>query len=68
MEIIASRSNLVDRSIDVLYVLFSSYLSHVEDCNHMFVSCEVVDQLWRKVIKWIDLSFPLFHNVLDVLT
>lgn len=68
LERITSRANLIDRSIDVSSLLCTSCLSLVEACNHVFVSCQVVDKLWRTTSKWLDLSFPLFLHVLDVLT
>lgn len=33
----------------------------------MFVNCEVTNQIWVKVIKWLDLPFTFFGNILELM-
>lgn len=28
----------------------------------LFFSCAVTDQVWRSIVKWLDLHFPLFKS------
>lgn len=32
----------------------------------VFMECEIANQIWCKVFKWLDLSFPLFNDVLEL--
>nr|KAJ0193295.1 hypothetical protein LSAT_V11C800404310 [Lactuca sativa] len=61
-----TRENLVERNIDISSLLFPSCDSQVEDSNHVFVHCEVAEEVWRRVFKWLDLPFPLFNSVADL--
>lgn len=62
-----TRQNLVDRNVDIPSFLCQSCSLEVEDCKHVFVDCEVASQVWIKVVKWLDLPFPLIINVTELL-
>lgn len=32
----------------------------------MFVKYDIANQIWDKVLKWLDLRFPLFNDVLEL--
>lgn len=63
LNMILTLVNLVARNVDIPSILCPSCDLHVEDSHHVFVYCEVVKNVWRRVFKWLDLPFPLFNNV-----
>ncbi|CAI9276387.1 unnamed protein product [Lactuca saligna] len=63
---IPTRGNLVKRGIDIHSILCPMCSLQSEDCSHTFVKCEIANQIWDKVFKWLDLPFLLFNDVLEL--
>lgn len=62
-----TRNNLVIRGIYLNFVLFPLCFVQIEDYKRVFVECDVVKEIWRKVLKWLDLHFPLFTNFSEIM-
>lgn len=60
-----ARENLVKRSID-FHSMLLSYVLRVKIVVILFVKYDIANQIWDKVLKWLDLRFPLFNDVLEL--
>lgn len=43
-----------------------SYVLRVKIVVILFVKYDIANQIWDKVLKWLDLRFPLFNDVLEL--
>lgn len=53
------------RSID-FHSMLLSYVLRVKIVVILFVKYDIANQIWDKVLKWLDLRFPLFNDVLEL--
>lgn len=67
LDILPTRNNLDAKNIDFPSIICVACMSASEEVNHVFVSSDVANQIWIKVIKWLDLPFPLSSNILELL-
>lgn len=65
---IPTRVTLDDKGVELPSILCPLCSMGVENSNNVFVLCEVANQGWLKVFKWLDLPFPLFLYVVELLS
>lgn len=58
-----TRSQLAAKGIDIPLVLCPSYLSAIEDVQHVIFKCDVVVEVWKKVAIWLDLQIPAIDDI-----
>lgn len=62
------RVSLVDRCANLSLILHPLCTMGEKNNNHVYVSCEVANQVWLKVFKWLDLPFPIFLSIVELLS
>ncbi|GJS46331.1 RNA-directed DNA polymerase, eukaryota, reverse transcriptase zinc-binding domain protein [Tanacetum coccineum] len=65
-EKILHSENLMVRGIDVPSILCPSCGDAMEDNDHVFVKCDIVVQIWKRIFRWIDMDQPTFGVIADV--
>ncbi|XP_071709020.1 uncharacterized protein [Rutidosis leptorrhynchoides] len=58
--------NLLDRGIDTSSLLCYSCRIQVEDINHVFFSCDVAEQVWSFIARWLDVNLPKWQCFEDM--
>ena len=61
-----TRCNLDRRGIDLPSLLCPICDGHVEEARHLFFSCQLAMEVWGRVERWLQQSFPMFMNMDDV--
>ncbi|XP_071713246.1 uncharacterized protein [Rutidosis leptorrhynchoides] len=56
------RWNLSAKGIDVASIVCPNCNNGTETREHLFVDCSVANDVWRKIIVWLDCNIPHFSN------
>lgn len=58
--------NLTDRKVDIPSIICPSCELQVDDSHHVFVHYDVAMNVWRRVLKCLNLPLLLFNNVANI--